>query len=419
MINLLRKYTPRFLSSRSVARQVINVLSRILLCRTAMLKGHVYECPQCLSRRNVYNSCTDRHCPQCSGARRADWLDKTSELVLPRVNYFQVVFTLPDQLSGLILGNRRALYDLLFHTAWRSLNETLCSSGQFHPAAQLVLHTWNQRLDHHPHIHALVPGGGLSLDGKRWITSRHPKHKRRRKPFLVDNVELGREFREHFVKGLRRLVQSEKLRLEEEWSKLKEPAKLEAWLDEVTATDWNVFVEGPPHGKSKATDVLKYLARYMSGGPISDRRLISDEDGHVTFWARSKEKSDGNKSQPFHLRGTEFVRRWSMHILPKGYTRSRSYGGFHGTKRKDYLQCCRELLGITPNDDTSDLIELPEPTLPTCARCEVPMTCIEQKPRPSWRDIFERDIYADPQLYSPQHHIHFRLPAAYPSDKYG
>jgi hypothetical protein len=169
----------------------------------------------------------------------------------------------------------------------------------------------------------------------------------------------------------------------------------------------------------KATDVLKYLARYMSGGPISDRRLISDEDGHVTFWARSKEKSDGNKSQPFHLRGTEFVRRWSMHILPKGYTRSRSYGGFHGTKRKDYLQCCRELLGITPNDDTSDLIELPEPTLPTCARCEVPMTCIEQKPRPSWRDIFERDIYADPQLYSPQHHIHFRLPAAYPSDKYG
>ena len=100
VINLLRKYTPRFLSSRSVARQVINVLSRILLCRTAMLKGHVYECPQCLSRRNVYNSCTDRHCPQCSGARRADWLDKTSELVLPRVNYFQVVFTLPDRVQS-------------------------------------------------------------------------------------------------------------------------------------------------------------------------------------------------------------------------------------------------------------------------------------------------------------------------------
>lgn len=141
MIDVLRKYTPSLLSRRSVARQVINVLSRILLCRTAILKGHVYECPQCHSRKNVYNSCVDRHCPQCAGARRADWLAKTSELVLPKVNYFQVIFTLPDRLSGLILGNRRALYDLLFHTAWRSLDEMLRSTGQFQPAAQLVLHT--------------------------------------------------------------------------------------------------------------------------------------------------------------------------------------------------------------------------------------------------------------------------------------
>ena len=120
---------------------MINVLSRILLCRTAILKGHVYECPTCHSRRNVYNSCVDRHCPQCGGARRAGWLDKTSELVLPKVNYFQVIFTLPDRLSGLILGNRRALYDLLFHSAWRSLDEAMREAGQFQGAAQLVLHT--------------------------------------------------------------------------------------------------------------------------------------------------------------------------------------------------------------------------------------------------------------------------------------
>jgi predicted RNA-binding Zn-ribbon protein involved in translation (DUF1610 family) len=118
----------------------MNVLSRILLCRTATLKGHVYECPSCHSRLNVYNSCVDRHCPQCGGARRADWLDKTSQLLLPKVNYFQVVFTLPDdQLSGLILGNRRALYDLLFHAAWRALDEVLRDTGQFQPAAQFVL----------------------------------------------------------------------------------------------------------------------------------------------------------------------------------------------------------------------------------------------------------------------------------------
>jgi len=141
VIDLLRKYTPSFLSRRRVARQVINVLSRILLCRTAILKGHVYECPQCHSRKNVYNSCVDRHCPQCGGARRADWLHKTSELILPKINYFQVIFTLPDRLSGLILGNRRVLYDLLFQAAWRSLDETLRASGQFQPAAQFVLHT--------------------------------------------------------------------------------------------------------------------------------------------------------------------------------------------------------------------------------------------------------------------------------------
>ena len=141
MIDVLRQYTPRFLSARDVAQQVKSVLSKILLCRTATLKGHVYECPQCQSHKNVYNSCVDRHCPQCRGAQRADWLEKTSELILPRVNYFQVVFTLPDKLSSLILGNRKPLYDLLFRSAWRALDTQLRQAGQFQPAAHLVLHT--------------------------------------------------------------------------------------------------------------------------------------------------------------------------------------------------------------------------------------------------------------------------------------
>ena len=150
MIDILREYTPACLSRRAVAQQVKDVLAKVLLCRTAILKGHVYKCPQCFSRKNVYNSCGDRHCPQCSGARRADWLDKTSELVLPNINYFQGVFTLPDKLSGLILGNRKAMYDLLFHSAWRALNKSLRASSkkadpsgasQFQPAAHLVLHT--------------------------------------------------------------------------------------------------------------------------------------------------------------------------------------------------------------------------------------------------------------------------------------
>jgi len=141
VIDLLRKYTLKFMSWYGVPQQVQSVLSKILLCRTSVLKGHLYECPQCGSRRHMYNSCTDRHCPQCSGARRADWLDKTRELLVPGVNYFQVIFTLPDRFSSLILGNRRELYDLLFQSAWRSLDEVLRQEGKFHPAALMVLHT--------------------------------------------------------------------------------------------------------------------------------------------------------------------------------------------------------------------------------------------------------------------------------------
>lgn len=141
MIHLLRAYTPSFLRCWAVAWQVKSVLAKILLCRTATLRGHVYQCPQCDSRKNVYNSCGDRHCPQCSGARRVDWLEKTTELILPHINYFQVVFTLPDKVSSLILGNRKLLYDLLFRSAWQALNRTLRNAGQFQPAAHFVLHT--------------------------------------------------------------------------------------------------------------------------------------------------------------------------------------------------------------------------------------------------------------------------------------
>jgi hypothetical protein len=267
----------------------------------------------------------------------------------------------------------------------------------------------------------LVPGGGPSLDGRRWITSRHPTQRRRRKPFLVDNVRLGQSFREHFVDGLRRLVCNGKLRLDGEWFRLQDPTQREAWLDELTATDWNVFIEGPPHGKSRPVHVLKYLARYMTGGPISDRRLISDEGGIVTFWARSKDKGNKKRSEPFPMQGTEFVRRWAMHILPKGYTRSRSYGGYHGTKRAGYLDSCRQLLGIAVDDPatTDDHLDNAEASEPTCPHCEIVMRCIRQQSRPSWKKIFERAIYADPAIYSPMHHIGRRIPNAYPIDEYG
>ncbi len=155
----------------------------------------------------------------------------------------------------------------------------------------------------------MVPGGGPSLEGGGWVTSHHPTQRNRQKPYLVDNVLLGRRFREKFADGFRRLVRGGKLRLEGDWAKLLHPKELEVWLTEVTQSAWNVFIEGPPNGKSDPACVLKYLARYMTGGPISDRRIIRDENNRVSFWARSKNKAQGNRPREFGLPGKEFVRR--------------------------------------------------------------------------------------------------------------
>jgi hypothetical protein len=254
--------------------------------------------------------------------------------------------------------------------------------------------------------------------------TRHPTQRNRRKPYLTDNVELGRVFRKKFTGGLRRLVSSGKLKLQDEWAKLHDRDELQAWLDTITASDWNVFIEGPPHGRSRPEHVLKYLARYLTGGPISDRRILRDEEGRVTFWARSKEKTKAkrNRSRSFSLSGKEFVRRWAMHILPKGYTRSRQFGGYHGRKRAAYLASCRELLAKSLPAEANVVAEPPappstEPSPLSCPRCDVPLRCLNRRRRPSWKFIFARSLYDDATLYSPMHHIYSRAPPAFPQDE--
>ena len=400
MIDLLRKYTSSFLSRLgNVALQVKSVLSKLTLCRTEALLGRLYECPNCHQRCGVYNSCGDRHCPQCSGARRADWLDRSSQLVLANIDYFQVVFTIPDRLSRLVLGNRRELYRLLFRSAWQAIKHEL-EAQQIDPAALLVLHTWNQELHHHPHIHALVPGTGPSRNQDNdpcWVTARDATRPWRNKPSLVDNVTLGRTFRDKFVRGLGWLIRNQRLKLTEEWQILQDPKVLRPWLKSLRETDWNVFIEGPPDGQSDPQDVLKYLTRYVTGGPISDQRIESDENGIVTFLARSKSKGNSKNKQPrrINVPGAEFVRRWSLHILPKGFVRCRAYGGYHGSRRKAYLEICRQLLPPsqpTTDEPATDSIPPAEiaqlPASPLCPRCQIEMECIAFAPRPSWREIF-------------------------------
>jgi len=261
-----------------------------------------------------------------------------------------------------------------------------------------------------------VPGAGPAIEGDNWKVARHPKHRRRRKPYLTDNVELGRAFRKHYVRGLRRLLRQGKLQIGGSVEFLNDLAEREKWLSKLEQTDWNVFIEGPPQGKSDPANVVKYLASYLTGGPISDRRIIRADEDEVWFWARPKKKRSSssnrrrgmNKPEPYRLRGLQFMQRWTLHILPKGFTRSRCYGGYHGSKREAYLQHCRQLLSIAPDEDVTQQVEPDEEadSLPerTCPHCKSKMTSINYVRRPSWRQIFERDIYRS-DVYSPQHHL--------------
>ena len=406
VIDLLRQYTPEFVrrhGSQAVP-QVQSVLGKLALCRTAALGGRIHECPQCRHRCQVYNSCIDRHCPQCSGGRRADWLDKTAQLLLPKIDYFQVVFTLPDKVSALMLGNRRATYGLLFHAAWNALREVVREELGCEPAALMVFHSWNQRLGHHPHLHALVPGGGPSLDGQQWIRSGHRYHHGRDRPYLVDHELLSYRFRDKFLAGLRRLHRKGELKLTGEWSSLQDSAAFAAWLQTFSDCPWVVYIEPPLTEDAQPEHVLKYLARYLTGGPISDRRLIEHADGQVTFWARSLDKAAGNRPEPYTLTGVEFTRCWSLHILPKGFVKSRCFGGFSCRNRQSYLRRCRDLLGaeqpsLEPGEAVGEETEEERPSTITCPHCESAMACVSHVRRPSWRDVFggsDRPGWYDP-----------------------
>jgi len=259
----------------------------------------------------------------------------------------------------------------------------------------MMLHTWNQRLEHHPHVHALVPGGGPSLRGDRWLKSRHPRHRRGSKPYLVDNRRLSARFRKLFIRGVTRLHRQGRLRLEGSVGTSSIGDALVELLAQLASRDWVVYIEAPPHENASAEQVLKYLARYMAGGPISDRRLVSHDAEKVTFLARSRDKlkSGGRAEQvPVTLRGDEFVRRWCLHILPKNFTKVRRFGGYANRHCQAYMNRCRDLLDLAdaPSSAPHPDITPPEETCEgkvssrRCPRCRSPLVCLTQTDRPSW-----------------------------------
>jgi hypothetical protein len=338
------------------------VLDAIVRCRTTALGGHLDQCVRCGHQAISYNSCRNRHCPRCQGNARARWLAARSAELLP-VPYFHIVFTLPHEFSALILQNKRLLYDLLFSTSAATLLEAARDPRYF--GAEIgflgVLHSWGQNLQHHAHIHYIVPAGGLSLDGSRWIDS-SPR-------FFLPVKALSKIFRDAFCDQLRELFQHDKLQFHGSVQQLALPEAFSHFLWQLSQKDWIVYAK-PPFGG--ADQVLNYLARYTHRVAISNHRLVAFENQRVSF--RWKDYAHGGKNKIMTVPAEEFLRRYLLHVLPKGLVRIRHFGIFANRHRAASLQRCRSLLGSEPCADPPATAACQTP----CPLCSSPMMMVQR-----------------------------------------
>ena len=307
-------------------------------CRTAALGGHVEyveQCDQCGHRVISYNSCRDRHCPKCQASSRAKWLAERQAELLP-VPYFHVVFTLPQQIGGLALQNAREIYGILFRAASETLLSIAADPKRLGAAIGFlaVLHTWGQNLHMHPHLHCIVPGGGIGPDGASWVGCR-------KSSFLLPREVLSCRFRNLFLTYLKQAFEEGKLRFHGEMADLARPASFAALCNRARRIKWVVHAKAPFGGTEQ---VLKYLARYTHRVAISNSRILSIECGKVTFlW---KDYAGGNQTKAMTLDAVEFIRRFLLHVLPRGFVRIRQFGFLANRARRGKLVQCRVLLGI-------------------------------------------------------------------------
>jgi hypothetical protein len=344
-----------------LALQHRKVMDAIVRCRTAALGGHRDQCPRCGHQAISYNSCRNRHCPKCQGNARAKWLAARSAELLP-VPYFHVVFTLPHELSSLVLQNKRLLYDLLFRTSAATLLEVARTPKHLGADIGLlsVLHTWGQNLQHHPHVHCVVPGGGLALDGSRWVAA-SPR-------FFLPIRILSRVFRGKFIAGLKQLLSQNKLEFHGSLHELSHPERFQQFLRQLYTNEWVVYAK-PPFGG--AEHVLHYLARYTHRVAISNHRLVAFNDGRVSF--RWKDYAHGGKQKVMTVSTDEFLRRFLIHVLPRNLVRIRHFGLFANRRRRASLLRCRVLLNtiVLPQQP-------PQGSQLRCPLCSEPMLTIER-----------------------------------------
>ena len=331
--DIFRRHGHDFRLTYSLSPEQRRVMRAIERCRTAALGGHVEQCDTCGYQRISYNSCRNRHCPKCQSLAKVRWLEARLTDLLP-VQYFHVVFTLPEQLATLALQNKRVVYNLLFSAAAETLR-TIAADPR-HLGAEIgflaVLHTWGQTLRHHPHLHCVIPGGGLAVDGERWISCR-PGF------FLSVNV-LARLFRRLFLQGLERAYENDKLTFNGSLEYLAKARAFRHLLASLRAREWWVYAKPPFGGPAQ---VLAYLGRYTHRVAISNHRLQSLKDGNVTF--KWQDYRHANQQSLLTLKADEFIRRFLLHVLPRGFQRIRQFGWLANRRRRHQLARCRHLLG--------------------------------------------------------------------------
>lgn len=357
------------------------VMTAIEVCRTAALGGHLERCDQCGHERNCFNSCRDRHCPKCQSLARAQWIeDRQSELL--DCPYFHVVFTVPEEIAAIAFQNKQMIYGILFQTTAETL-KTIAADPE-HLGAEIgffaVLHSWGQNLAFHPHLHCVVPGGGLSPDGKRWVGC---------KPnFFLPVRVLSRLFRRRFLKALQKAFDAGKLRFSASLETLHDPIAFARQMDCAKSSQWVVYAKPPFAGPQQ---VLDYVGRYTHRVAISNNRLVDIEDGQIRFqW---KDYRDNSRVKTMSLSADEFIRRFLVHVLPDSFQRIRYYGFLGNRYRQQKLALCRLLLGMqtpeqqtaaspTAKDHRDRYEELTGRSLHQCPQCQQgQMTIVEVLPR--------------------------------------
>jgi Putative transposase/Transposase zinc-binding domain len=350
----------------------LKVMSAIEHCRTAALGGHVEACEDCGHWRIAYNSCRNRHCPKCQGAAARTWLAEREADLLP-VGYFHVVFTLPAEVADIAFHNKAVVYDLLFHAA----SETMLTiaADPRHLGARIgitaVLHTWGSALTHHPHVHMIVPGGGITLDGQRWISSRPA--------FLLPVRVLGKLFRRLFLTRLIARHNAGRLAFFGNLAPLADRRAFQRHLSPVRHKRWVVYAK-PPFAGPEA--VLAYLSRYTHRVATSNRRLLAFDETGVAFRYKDYRRDGADRQQVMTLGLDEFIHRFLLHVLPRGFHRIRHYGLLASSARKVNLARARELLVVAPPPD-DDVPEEPLDVRPPCPCCGGHMIIIETFER--WR----------------------------------